>query len=269
VEIDLDRARKLVRSELSRERAMLFMGAGFSSGALDTSGRTVPLGDELAEELFSMCFPGEERDQSALQDLFHHALRHHRDELDELLRARLAVASEKLPEWYRAWFDQPWKRAYTLNVDVIEHAAARRFSLERPVVSVSALRDRDPQVPERALAVIHLNGIIDDGCSGVTFATLQYGRRLASRDRWYAQLAHDLVDASFVFVGTRLDEAPLWQHLEGREVQKRREENDDAPRSVLVTTKLDRARRSLLDDFDIDWVCASAEEFAMKVLDAR
>lgn len=264
VQRSLADVRKDVRRELARGRAVLFMGAGFSSGALDPDGKPVPLGDDLACELFGMCFPDEQRDESILQDLFHHALRHCPERLDVLLRRRLAIDERTLPEWYRLWFEQPWRRAYTLNVDVIEQAAARKFRLQRRIETISALGD-DRDEPKDALAVVHLNGVIDDGANGVTFSTSQYGKRLATRDRWYARLANDLVDDAFVFVGTRLDEAPLWQHLEGREVRRERE-NKDAPRSVLVTTKLDRARRSLLEDFEIDWVCSTAEEFAAAVL---
>ncbi len=135
----------------------------------------------------------------------------------------------------------------------------------------AALNEPQPgHLDENALHVIHLNGIVDDGCDHVTFATSQYGRRLAERDRWYALLANELIERCFVFVGTRLDESPLWQHLEARDVRREIQQDGDTPRSFLVTTKLDRARRCLLEDFSVDWVCASAEDFAKKVLrDAR
>jgi hypothetical protein len=31
---------------------------------------------------------------------------------------------------------------------------------------------------------------------------------------WYAALGHDMSDGPLIFVGTRLTESPLWQHLE-------------------------------------------------------
>lgn len=267
--VQLRGVRDHLQHELDRGRASLFMGAGFSSSARDVDGRSVPLGDELAGELFELCFPGAERDESTLQDLFHHALRHHRRDLERLLRARLSIDAASLPDWYRWWFAPRWRRAWTLNVDVVERVVSERFGLDRPIESVSALGDERPSGvpgPDRALTVVHLNGIIDAGCDHVTFATTQYGRRLASRDVWYAELANELVHQSFVFVGTRLDEAPLWQHLEGRDVRERIANNGDAPRSFLVTTRLDRARRCLLQDFSIEWVRASAEDFAREVL---
>lgn len=257
-----------LRSELRQRRAALFIGAGFSSAASDANGQKVPLGNELADELFELCFPGSERDESTLQDLFHHALLHHRDKLGPLLERRLTVDPRSLPAWYALYFAQPWARAWTLNVDLLEQAAAKRFSLPRRVRSISALAET-PVAPRTLdsslLNVIHLNGIIDDGFDRMTFATSQYGKRLANRDEWYAALATDLLRQSFVFVGTRLDESPLWQHLEARDIRDKMQK-DDTPRSFLVTTKLDRARRCLLQDFAIEWVCASAEDFANEVL---
>lgn len=268
MELKAETIRARVRQTIARGKTVLFMGAGFSNGACDPDGRPLPLGDDLASEIFEICFPGVPRDGSQLQDLFHHAMRRHREALEELLRKRLAVAERSLPDWYSDWFAQPWLRAYTLNVDTIELGIARRFEKARAPVVVSALRDRDPEIPEGSLPIIHLNGILEDGAEGLTFATSQYGQRLASRDRWYMQLARDLVEHPFVFVGTRLDEAPLWQHLEGGELLARARA-EDAPRSILVAPDLDRARRSLLEDVGIDWVCASAERFAKLCLEEQ
>jgi hypothetical protein len=268
VSVELSEVRGVLCDELKRRRAALFMGAGFSSAALDPAGNPIPLGNELADELFAVCFPGEERDDSTLQDLFHHALVHHREHLEPLLRQRLTIDPGSLPEWYQLYFAQPWVCAWTLNVDLIEQAAAHRFPLPRAVRSISALSQtpvHPKNIDRSALNVVHLNGVVDDGCDRMTFATSQYGKRLAVRDEWYATLANDLLRQSFFFVGTRLDEAPLWQHLEARDLRQQIEK-DDTPRSFLVTTKLDRARRCLLQDFAIEWVCASAEEFASEVL---
>lgn len=242
------------------------MGAGFSSGARDPGGRPIPLGNELAGELFELCFPGERPDESTLQDLFHHALLHQRDRLEPLLRERLTVDPSSLPEWYQLWFALPWRRAWTLNVDLIEQATASRFALPRAIRSISALDPRARLESNNVLEVVHLNGMVDDDLDRMTFATSQYGRRLAHRDEYYGVLANDhLLEQSFVFVGTRLDESPLWQHLEGRDFRQRIK-MEDTPRSFLVTTKLDRARRCLLEDFAIEWVCASTEDFANEVL---
>src|SRR5688572_2025863 len=103
VPAELHEVRRYLRDAFAAKRASLFMGAGFSSGARDPGGHAIPLGHELARELFGLCFPDEQPDDSNLQDLFHHALCHHRPRLESLLRARLTVDPASLPEWYQLW----------------------------------------------------------------------------------------------------------------------------------------------------------------------
>jgi hypothetical protein len=249
--------------------AMLFTGAGFSCEAQDVAGRTVPSTEALVRELWDLCFPGKPRDASALQDLFHYALRSSPQRLWTLLRARLRVEADSLPEFYRRWFAVPWRRAYTLNVDDVEQAAARRFGLPRPIRSLSALGDPfDAADLERTdvLTFVHLNGVVHDGLRHVTFSSPQYGERLVGQDPWYAQFVRDLYAHPFVIVGTRLDEAPLWRHL-----QLMFERGASGPprpfhRSFLVVTELTRARRGLLEDLNIHWIEMSSREFAHRVL---
>lgn len=255
-----------LRKVLASGEAMLFTGAGFSSSARDGAGRPIPSSEEITREIWELSFPGEEQDASSLTDLFHHASRRSPEKLDALLRERLTVAGEHLPGFYERWFSVPWKRAWTLNVDDIEHAAARRFRPPRKIETISALTT--PFQPELlqtdALVFVHLNGCIDDGVEHVTFSTTQYGERLARNDPWYSQFVHDLVHHPFVIVGTRLEEAPFWRTL--HQLYGGEETPEEVCTAFIVTPKLTRARRTLLQDIGISWLKMSAEEFAQQVL---
>lgn len=264
--MDEDQLRLLKRVVTSGE-AMLFTGAGFSSSALDRSGRAVPSTEEITREIWDLCFPEEPQDDSTLTDLFHHAARHAPDKLDRLLKDRLCVRPESLPDFYEPWLRLPWMRVWTLNVDDIEQAVAKRFGLPKRVRTVSALTTRFSSQALRtdALPVIHLNGSIDDGIEHVTFSTTQYGERLARSDPWYAQFIDDLVSHPFVIVGTRLEEAPFWRNLHashGSDVDLHLE----VCRAFIVSPRLTRARRELLQDLGIRWLPMSAEDFASEVL---
>jgi hypothetical protein len=163
----------------------------------------------------------------------------------------------------------PWRLAYTLNVDDIEVAVANRRRLPRPVAPCSALaEDADAgacPAPGDALWFVHLNGCVADSPRGITFSRSQYAGRLASLDAFYARLTDDLLQFPFVFVGTKLDESPLWQNLE-RRASLEGDGGVERPRSFLVTARLDRARRALLEHVRIEWVQSSAEAFAEAVL---
>ena len=259
---------EFLRQELSTGRMVLFTGAGFSTVAHDVTGqRRVPTGTAFADELWRLCFPDEQRDGSTLQDLFQHALHQHRDRLAELVHRRLRVSSDRLPPFYRQWFDMPWRRIYTLNVDDLEDAAASRFELRRNVRVLSALRrdasDAMLRVDGSTLDVIHLNGTVDDGPEGITFSTLQYADRLAGQCAFYTQLVRDFARYPMLFVGTKLEESPLWRALE---MAGMRERVHASPPGLLVTREVTRARRSLLESLHIAWLPMDVQQFAEEVL---
>jgi hypothetical protein len=161
----------------------------------------------------------------------------------------------------------PWRRVYTLNVDDLATVTAARFGLSRRVRALSALRegveDTMLHVARDQLDVIHLNGIVDDGPEGITFSTVQYAGRLAQRCAFYSQLVRDFAEYPVLFVGTRLDETPLWQHLELSGV---REQLDETPPGLLVTQQVTRARQCVLAALNIQWVAMDVRRFAEEVL---
>ncbi|MGE0454268.1 MAG: hypothetical protein AB7O37_16835 [Vicinamibacteria bacterium] len=249
---------------------VLFTGAGFSLGATNQSGIPPALASELKKELWRLSFPGDPFDANAsLPDLYHAASTRHPRQLEELLARTYTVRSEMLPDWYATYFLMPWARSYTLNIDDLERAAARKFELPRPLRSISALAATPPVAdePGAVLDVVHLNGVVSDGIHGVTFSTSQYMQRISvPLEPWYIRVSVDLLSHPFVFVGTQLDEPPLWQHVEMRRHKGGRGTRELRPKSYLVTPTLDRARQVLLDDFNVVWLKMSSEEFAERIL---
>lgn len=240
--------------------AILFTGAGFSAEAHCCAGTPLPDSAQMARDLWEILFPGDEPDDSTLADLYDIALVRAPDALREYVATHLRIGDAALPDSFRAWFSAPWHRVYTLNVDDLEAAVQRQFDLPRPLRTVSALAPPPPPV-EGALDVIHLNGIAGDVANQVTFSTMQYAARLSRRDKAYERLVSDLGSHAIVFVGTRLDETVLWQHveLEGSAPEER-------PHSFIVTPSLSRARQILLEQHQIHWVDATAAEIAERLL---
>ena len=139
----LDRLRSLTE----RGELVLFLGAGFSWDAQDLAGRQLPTVADLKRELWQLSFEGEPFDDSAnLGDIYEVALQKRRRALTELLQARLSVNPDALPAYYARYFDFPWLRVYSLNVDDLVFAADRRFSLRRRL-SILAATGREAEVP--------------------------------------------------------------------------------------------------------------------------
>ncbi len=259
-----------LREQFERGRPILFTGAGFSRAAKNIRREPVPSYDELKQHLWGLCFPQTAFEKEpSLQDLYEHALMRHKGDLSDLLTSLLTVDTDSLPDWYGEVLSMPWQRSYTLNIDDLAAASCRKFKLPRNPVSISAT---DPHMTVssnayRDLEVVHLNGTLQDVPDRITFSTTQYAERLARPDPWYLRFSADLLTSPIVFIGTSLDEPPLWQHLALRHGYGGREMNELRQRSYLVTPTLDRAKQSLLAQFNIVWLPITAEQFVSQVLD--
>jgi hypothetical protein len=249
---------QLIRSRMRRGGLVLFTGAGFSRGALAQDGKPVVSSGELKSLLWPYAFPGEPEDgDSKLADVFDCAMSQTGSRLRDLLDHALRIQDSSLPDYYRVWFSMPWRRVYTLNLDDLDEAVARRFELPRPFLPLS-YKDAVPVNQDKVWSV-HLNGRLHD-VPDVTFSPMQYGARLPGRDPWYATLTADLMENSFIFVGTNLDEPPLWEHLELR--GQRPSGHELRPRSFLITPHLPRARALMLRQFNVTHIAMDSEEFA-------
>ena len=252
-----------LKSRIALGEAVLFTGAGFSHDATSVDGALIPTSQELRALLWPIAFPGEPDDEeSSLGDVFDCAVDQSADRVRELLEARMRVDHSQLPRHYGTWFSMPWARAYTLNVDDLADAISRRFHLARNIRCVSA--SEPVATSSNDLVCVHLNHQLKQ-FPDITFSAPQYAGRLPGRDPWYATLAAEVVSHTVVFVGTTLDEPPLWQHLElrghrtpGRELR---------PRSFLVAPSLPKARERMLKSLNVQHIPMSAQEFAETVLD--
>jgi hypothetical protein len=73
------------------------------------------------------------------------------------LEDRLTVNEATIPSFYASWFGAPWRRIYTLNIDDLDEAVARRFSLPRSPRAISTHEELRWHRLD-ALDVVHLNG---------------------------------------------------------------------------------------------------------------
>ena len=257
-------------NRFERARVILFTGAGFSSGARNVNGDLIPSTRDLRQQLWRLSFGDDSLDDAAtLPSLFETACRRHKQALTCLLQDTFRVESQTIPSYYETYFSMPWSRIYTLNIDDLADATSRRFKLPRTIRALSAIPTR--LTPTRAdepggLAVIHLNGTLADDPDDLSFSMPQYASRVGRPDPAYAELASELLSFAFVFVGTQLDEPPLWQHIEERRSRGGRGQRELRPRSFLVTPHLDRARQYVLQDYNVEWVEMTAADFECKVL---
>jgi tetratricopeptide (TPR) repeat protein len=260
-----------LRTQFERGRAILFTGAGFTATSKNLDGESVPVGSSLAEKIWPLCFPSISFDTNAsLQDVYQAALAKDPKRLKELLTRKLSIDAKSIPDYITRYFLFPWHRIYTLNIDNLADIVSQRSALTRPLTEISTtnLTYRPRNTLYEPLPVYHLNGTIADLPENVTFGSSHYAKRLAfPADKLYLELIADIVSRPVVFVGTRLDEPPLWQHVEIRRAKGSRDMREMRPRSYLVTPTLDRAREARLAEFNITWIPMTAEEFSAQILE--
>ena len=256
-----------LKTQFSQALPVLLTGAGFSLGARNHDGRTLPSYENLRAELWNLCFPDVDFDGSSLQTLYDYALIRHRRKTEQLLRRLLTVDPATLPDWYELVFSLPWHRCYTLNIDDLANAANTAFKLPRKLTPTSATQPTPKAITDpRTLEVVHLNGTLEDLPSNVTFSLTQFAERLAKPEPFYVNFVAELLSRPVVIIGTRLDEPPLWQHIEYRRQRGGKDLDELRPRSYLVTPTLDLTRKALLAELNIRWIQMSGEEFVSQVL---
>ncbi len=258
---ELDKnSERFLENALASSATILFTGAGFSRGARNQLGEPLPLGSELTKDLWALAFPGEPFDPaSSLGEVYEVARRSAGNATKRLLAEKLLVVPDSVPDYYRDYLAVPWFKIYTLNLDNLIPIAAAKFSLATDITSVSALQPRSIS----GLAAVHLNGMVQD-YPDVTFSPPQFGARTAGADPFYEILARELYGHPVIFIGTALDEPPLWHHLAFR--GERPSGSELRPKSFLVTPSLPVARRAMLERYNVKWVALDAEEFCARYI---
>lgn len=269
----LDRIIPRLRSQMQKGQPVLFTGAGFSLSACDRDGRRLPSTTELRDALHAIAFPGDPLDpDAAIGDTFSVAMSQNQHDTRALLESRLSVDPKSLPEYYRYFYDQPWRRIYTLNFDDLEMAVANRFDLPRSIKSISATcnTDNEDSTNPRGsqLEVVHLNGCVTDSPADLTFSEQQYAQQIIAPNRWYIRCVEDLRTRPVIYVGTELRESTLWTYVELR-IRRNRQTDVLSPGSILVTPTLSRAREALLKEYNVYWIPMTAEQFSVVLQELR
>ena len=203
-------------------------------------------------------------EECKLADIYSVCLKKTPNQLRDLTRDKLTIKPNSLEDWYQKYFNLPWLIAFTLNIDNLEEVANNQFELTRRCTSISATSNFTSSLNKTkpdSLQFVHLNGCLNDLPDKVTFSTIQYAQRLKDHDPWNLEISNYLSTHSVIFIGTHLDEPPLWSYLSLRGHKGGKSLVELRPRSYLVTPNLTLARKSLLSSFNIVHIPMTASQF--------
>jgi len=248
---------KLLLKQFEKGNVVLFAGAGFSLGSRNSKGTDPPLGVGLAEALANECgwkYEGEE-----LGIVYEQAQRHlGSGGLNAVLRA---LYKDCVPApWHYLIPQLFWSRIYTTNVDDVLEGSYRKGSVQKlDSITCPAEFEQNDVWFERVQG-IHLHGSVLDLQRGLTFSASEYAGQTAKPNPWYQAFVEDMYANSVLFVGSKLNEPPMYHYL-----ALRSERSKGAPevraKGFVVTPGASAIRRRQLQDQGYAVVEATAQDF--------
>lgn len=201
---------RLLLRQFARGNVVLFAGAGFSVGAKNSRGADPPLGTQLAEILASEC--GWKYEGEDLAVVYEQAQKHlGSQKMNDVLRSLYKNCAAA--KWHYLIPKLFWYRIYTTNIDDVLETSYRSDSAQGldSITCPAAFDDQDMWF-ERVQCV-HLHGSVLDLAKGLTFTAAEYAGQTATPNPWYQALIEDMYANSVLFVGSRLNEAPMYHYL--------------------------------------------------------
>lgn len=248
---------RLLLRQSEKGNVVLFAGAGFSLGARNPRGTDPPLGPQLAEALALEC--GWKYEGEDLGIVYEQAQKHlGTNELNAVLRG---LYKDCVPApWHHLIPKLFWYRIYTTNIDdVLENSygSGRVQHLD----SITCPANFEPQdIWFEHVQGIHLHGSVLDLQKGLTFTPTEYAGQTATPNPWYQALVDDLYSNSVLFVGSRLNEPPMYHYLAMRS-ERSKGTPEVRARAFVVTPTVSAIRKRQLHDQGYFVVEAKAEEF--------
>ncbi len=247
---------------IKQNKAILFLGAGFSTGAANCFSNPIPSGNDLALLLWEFLGYSDTFDGTDLPTLYEAALKSHKGlaALRVLLEEQLLAQS--IPSWYGVIRKIFWNKIYTTNVDnVVEQVYQSQTdepNLETIVAPRQDYKERDQFMS--SIQFIKLSGTLPGPPNELTFSTRQYARRSSEHDTWYDHFVRDYSTHVTLLIGTNLAEPLFWQYVEARD-KRFQETSEHRPRSFLVCPRISPPKKDIISGLNIVGVEATAQQF--------
>lgn len=247
---------------------VLFLGAGFSLGAVAIGGQEIPTSRAFAERLARRA--GVPRDEEPPELQVAWALAQRKPGFREYLREQFLV--NRYQPWQRLVYRFRWRKIYTTNVDDLlekvyeelppdhkREVAARFFNWTDP---------RPAQIRELDLPVVQLHGSVKDADAGLVFAEAEYARATVRPGDWIREAAFDLASVPCCLVGSRFRESDLQAATAQRAMELGDRTGARHSKSFIVLPSFSHADRSYYEAQGFEPVQLPAEAFFTALAEA-
>jgi len=244
-----------LRETLIAGRYSLFLGAGVNVGGKLRSGESLPLGDDLRQQLVRLKGI---KPSSSLARAYAQLSQSEKDTYltDPFSNCSPAPALLKLPHFF-------WRRIYTLNIDDALEAAYRT---PQPLQVADPKTHAAPYVEASDInlaQIIHVHGWSQQPNDGYIFSLAEYAGSMGPGNPWVNVLAHTIATEPFIIAGTSLEEPDLEYFLGGRSLNSVR--TDRGP-SFLVEPYPDSATEKECERHGLVLYKGTFDEFLSELL---
>ena len=215
----------LLKQRMQETEPSLFLGAGFSFGAINYHGRSLPLGSKLVDILFKYFYidnPPVGKDKEYLTQV--EECKDNLKEICTILRSegRLNERNQLLTKLYSGCKPNPdspyqdlitkysWKRIFTLNIDDLVENIYSKKEINVWNNSSKGSINRLSDCP----LLIKLHGDVNDNSSGYVFDNDEYVKFTAEGNCLLHEFADAYTDGDIIFLGTEYQENDVKNILE-------------------------------------------------------
>ena len=202
-----------LKNSLTVRKPILFIGAGFSCGAL-CKGKELPIGEKLREEIFDIFYKTrrisdeekQEVEEMSLQELCKVIQREGRGtELKKYLIDRFQNAMPNPDNAFHYLLcDYYWDKIYTLNIDdLVENI----YSVNNIEFVVQNEKTQKPFEDKRQ--IIKLHGCVNNSEEGFIFSEDEYISSIANEDYRLKEFSQDCFSNDIIFLGTEFNETDI------------------------------------------------------------
>lgn len=245
---------KFIKDSLLNGKLILFIGAGASATSKTKDGAFIPMSGALAELLCQKA--GMNYGNEGLSMVYNAVKKTlGESQLQDILESKFKFC--RYSEEYELLTALPLKRIYTLNIDdCLENA----FRHQKRNIDVKNRNDRivEYDYEKSITTLVKLNGDINTPSLGYIFSPQEYAQNTLSNNNWYEELAQDMHNYTFVFIGTKLNEPLLEYHL-----QKFKNDNGvtTSTKGYVITPSASDIEKTALLNTNLEHVCGTLKDF--------
>lgn len=209
--------KEIIKDFLIKNNPILFLGAGFSYGAENRYGQTLPTGKELKNSIFNKFIQGKVSAEEIeyLQDAnlrkVCEFVKIDLDQGEQLCEFIIdSLRGVKTRDFDYNLLKFPWKKIYTINIDdLVEHIYENG---KRKLIVQNTSKKQECALDE--VQLIKLHGCVNKTKEEIVFSETDYQDLIDGALQYRLNdLMRDIENESFIFVGTNLDEPDIQHYI--------------------------------------------------------